>query len=72
VQYGGISTTTLPIGRVSTPRFAIASQTRIPARSRSSKGSRVRQFRTSSTPATRPTCRTSPTCGRVQRLCNSS
>ena len=34
VQYGGISTTTLPMGRVSTPRLAIASQTRMPARSR--------------------------------------
>jgi hypothetical protein len=34
VQYGGISTMTLPMGRVSTPRLAIASHTRMPARSR--------------------------------------
>ena len=34
VQYGGISTITFPIGRVSTPRLAIASHTRMPARSR--------------------------------------
>lgn len=45
---------TLPMGRVSTPRRAIASHTRRPARSRNSKGSRVRQSRTSSTPATQP------------------
>jgi hypothetical protein len=55
---------TLPMGRVSTPRRAIASQTRMPARSRKSNGSRVRQFFTSSMPAIRPTCRMSPTFGK--------
>jgi hypothetical protein len=54
-QYGGINTTTFPTGRVKTPRRAIASQTRIPARARSSNGSRVRQSRTSSTLTTDPT-----------------
>src|SRR5882672_8277951 len=58
-----MSTTTLSMGRVRTPRRAIASQTRMPARSRRSNGSRVRQSFTSSTPATRPTWRMSPTLG---------
>src|SRR5207302_1564814 len=34
MQYGGINAITLPMGRVSTPRRAIASQTRMPACSR--------------------------------------
>ena len=72
VQYGGIRTITLPTGRVSTPRLAIASQTRMPARSRKSNGSRVRQSRTSSMPAIKPTCRMSPTLGSDQSVCNSS
>ena len=72
VQYGGISTMTLPTGRVSTPRRAMASQTRMPARSRKSNGLRVRQSRTSSMPAIKPTCRMSPTFGNDQSVCNSS
>ena len=36
-------------------------------RSRNGNGSRVRQFRTSSTPAISPTCRTSPTAASGQR-----
>jgi len=40
--------------------------------SRKANGSRVRQFLTSSMPATRPTCRMSPTFGSDQRVCNSS
>ena len=72
VQYGGISTMTLPTGRVSTPRRAIASQTRMPARARKSNGSRVRQSRTSSMPAIRPACRMSPTLDNGQSDFNSS
>lgn len=57
MQYGGIRTITLPMGRVSTPRLAMASHTRIPARSRNAYGSRARQSFTSSIPAINPTCR---------------
>ncbi len=63
---------TLPTGRVSTPRLAIASHTRMPARSRKANGSRVRQSLTNSMPAIKPTCRMSPTCGSDQSVCNSS
>src|SRR5439155_995934 len=68
VQYGGISTITSPTGRVNTPRRAIASHTRMPARSPRSNNWRVRQFLTSSTPAIRPTCRISPTFGDCQSV----
>ena len=39
---------------------------------RKSNGSRVRQSRTSSMPAIKPTCRMSPTLGSAQSVCNSS
>ncbi|HMJ63944.1 MAG TPA: hypothetical protein VK615_01235, partial [Candidatus Binatia bacterium] len=41
VQYGGMMTITSPMGLVSTPRRAMASQTRAPTRSRNGKRSRV-------------------------------
>ena len=66
-----MSTITLPTGRVSTPRRAMASQTRSPARCSIPNGSRVRQSLTNSTPATSPTWRMSPTCG-CGHSCRSS